>query len=156
MSESDRDSGKCECSSLKSIMQTLDLIWCFQCVIHTLRGIWGSMYGDVCETGGTREVLPPRSLKRFTFKVCFNLKIDLRKQLLAPHHHWLSTASMRCTSRRCGSAQQCCNFFHVVIHQLHSIWGRIGWGHSMRTSHSAFSGSMGSTFRRESSCRDST
>ena len=36
------------------------------------------------------------------------------------------------------------------------IWGRIGWGHSMRTSHSAFSGSMGSTFRRESSCSDST
>jgi len=36
------------------------------------------MYGHVCETGGTREVLPPRSLKRFTFKVCLNLKIDLR------------------------------------------------------------------------------
>jgi len=26
------------------------------------------MYGHVCETGGTREVLPPRPLKRFTFK----------------------------------------------------------------------------------------
>jgi len=26
------------------------------------------------------------------------------KQLLAPHRHWLSMASMRCTSRRCGSA----------------------------------------------------
>ena len=36
------------------------------------------MYSHVCETGGTREVLPPRSLKRFTFKVCLNLKIDLR------------------------------------------------------------------------------
>jgi len=36
------------------------------------------MYGHVCETGGTREVLPPRSLKRFTFKVCLNLKIDLK------------------------------------------------------------------------------
>ena len=36
------------------------------------------MYGHVCETGGTREVLPPRSLKHFTFKVCLNLKIDLR------------------------------------------------------------------------------
>jgi len=36
------------------------------------------MYGHVCETGGTREVLPPRSSKRFTFKVCLNLKIDLR------------------------------------------------------------------------------
>ena len=35
------------------------------------------MYGHVCETGGTREVFPPRSLKRFTFKVCLNLKIDL-------------------------------------------------------------------------------
>ena len=50
------------------------------------------------------------------------------KQLLAPHRHWLSMASMRCTSRRCGSAQQSCNFFHVAIHELHSIWGRIGWG----------------------------
>jgi len=36
------------------------------------------MYGHICETGGTREVLPPRSLKRFMFKVCLNLKIDLR------------------------------------------------------------------------------
>ena len=36
------------------------------------------MYGHVCETGGTREVLPPRSSKHFTFKVCLNLKIDLR------------------------------------------------------------------------------
>jgi len=26
------------------------------------------MYGHVCETGGKREVLPPRPLKRFTFK----------------------------------------------------------------------------------------
>jgi len=47
-------------------------------------------------------------------------------------------------------------FFHVAIHEFHSIWRRIGWGHSMRTSHSALSGSMGSTSRRESSCRDST
>ena len=36
------------------------------------------MYGHACETGGTREVLPPRSLKRFTFMVCLNLKIDLK------------------------------------------------------------------------------
>jgi len=78
LSESDRDSGMCDCSSLKSIMQTLDLIYCFQCVIYTLWGIWGLMYGHVCETGSTREVLPPRSLKRFTIKVCLNLKIDLR------------------------------------------------------------------------------
>ena len=26
------------------------------------------MYGHVCETGGTREVLPPRILERVTFK----------------------------------------------------------------------------------------
>jgi len=28
----------------------------------------GFMYGRVCETGGTREVLPPRPIKRVTFK----------------------------------------------------------------------------------------
>jgi len=36
---------------------------------------------QACETGGTRQVLPPRSLKRFTFKVCLNLKINLRSGL---------------------------------------------------------------------------
>jgi len=62
LSESDRDTGMCDCSSLKNIMQTLDLIQFFQCVIYTLRGIWGFMYGHVCETGGTTEVLPSRPL----------------------------------------------------------------------------------------------
>ena len=68
VSESDCDSGMCDCSSLKSIMKTLDLILCFQCVIYTLRDIWGFMYGHVCETGGTRDVLFPRPLKRVTCK----------------------------------------------------------------------------------------
>jgi len=49
-------------------MQTLELILCSQCVIYTLRGIWGFMSGHVCETGGTREVLPPRHLKHISFK----------------------------------------------------------------------------------------
>ena len=26
----------------------------------------------------------------------------------------------------------------LQLHELHSIWWQIGWGHSMRTSHSAF------------------
>ena len=38
-------------------------------------------------------------------------------------------------------------FFHVAIHEFHSIWRRIRWGHSMRTSHSTCSGSMGATFQ---------
>jgi len=47
--DSDRDTSMCDCSSLKIIMQTLDLILCFQCVIQILRGIlWGGvMYGHV-------------------------------------------------------------------------------------------------------------
>jgi len=60
--------GMCDCSSLKSIMHTLDLILCFQCVIYTLGGIWGFMYGHVYKTGGIIEVLSSRPLKRFTFK----------------------------------------------------------------------------------------
>jgi len=36
------------------------------------------------------------------------------------------------------------------------IWGRIRWGHSLCTSHSTVSSSMGTTFQWESSCRDST
>jgi hypothetical protein len=36
------------------------------------------MYGHVCETGGTREVLPPRHLNVSRLRICLNLKIDLR------------------------------------------------------------------------------
>ena len=34
------------------------------------------MYGHVCETGGTREVLPPRPLNVSRLRICLNLKID--------------------------------------------------------------------------------
>ena len=34
------------------------------------------MYGQVCETGGTREVLPPRPLNVSRLRICLNLKID--------------------------------------------------------------------------------
>jgi len=44
------------------------------------------------------------------------------KQRIAPHCHWLSMASMRCTSWRCGSVQQRGYFFHVAIHEFH--WAR--------------------------------
>jgi len=40
------------------------------------------------------------------------------------HRHWLSMVSMRCTSRCCGSAQQAQqrgSFFHVAIHEFHSV-----------------------------------
>jgi len=33
-----------------------------------LGGLWGFMYCHVCETGGTREVLPSRSLKRLRLR----------------------------------------------------------------------------------------
>ena len=36
------------------------------------------MYGHVCETGDTREVLPPRPLNVSRLRICLNLKIDLR------------------------------------------------------------------------------
>jgi len=42
----------------------------YQSVLCTMRGttsIWGFIYGHVCENGVTREVLPPRPLKCFTF-----------------------------------------------------------------------------------------
>ena len=41
------------------------------------------MYGHVCETGGTSEVLPPRPLKRFTFKnllECQESQLNLRER----------------------------------------------------------------------------
>jgi len=61
LTESDRDTGMCNCSSLKSIIQMQNLIKCSQFVIYTLRGIWGFMYGHVCGTGCTS----PSSLEMF-------------------------------------------------------------------------------------------
>ena len=36
-------------------------------LVSAFTNIWGLIYGHVCENGVTREVLPPRPLKRFTF-----------------------------------------------------------------------------------------
>jgi len=38
------------------------------------------MYGHVCETGGTREVLPPRPLQRFTFKDLLESQDPIREE----------------------------------------------------------------------------
>jgi len=46
------------------------------------------MYGHVCETGGRREVLSPRPLKRFTFKDDLNLKIDFVRAVKL-HAEWV-------------------------------------------------------------------
>ena len=59
------------------------------------------MYGHVCETGGTREVLFPHSLKRFTFKGCLNLKIDLRSGQTS------TTATNKIDGLQIG-ARECC------------------------------------------------
>jgi len=53
-------------------------------VICTLRDQWGFMYGHVCETTGTPEVLPSRPLKGIMFKDCLNLKIDFASALIGP------------------------------------------------------------------------
>jgi len=67
LSESARDTDMCDCSSLKSIIQTLDLIFCFQCVIYTLRRTWGFMYSLLCFHGDRshRRGTFPSSLKTF-------------------------------------------------------------------------------------------
>jgi len=66
--ELDRDSDMCDYFSLKSIIYMIIRCNVCKCVIYTLWVICGFMYGHVCETGGTTEVLPHRPLKRFTFK----------------------------------------------------------------------------------------
>ena len=54
------------------------------------------MYGHVCETTGTPEVLPSRPLKGIMFKDCLNLKIDFASALIGPR----LTNLMRATRRR--------------------------------------------------------
>jgi len=69
--------GMCDCFNL---MQTLDLIHRFKFVIYSSKDTWGFMCGHVCETGGPRVVLPPRSLKisrRNIWPQCLLLKLTV-------------------------------------------------------------------------------
>jgi len=40
------------------------------------------MYGNVCVTGGTREVLPPPPRNVSRWRICFNLKFDFASRLI--------------------------------------------------------------------------
>jgi len=66
------------------------------------------MYGHVCETGGTREVLSPRPLKRFTFKDLFESPDRLREPLVQTLKNAFSFERLQQNKSKVTNAVQSC------------------------------------------------